>query len=40
MDYKKFYLAVRRYAKRRITRVEFLVDWAYAQLRLKRTVTA
>jgi len=31
MEYKKFYLAIRRYAKGRITREEFLVEWKDAQ---------
>jgi len=31
MDYKKFYLAARRYAKRKISRSEFIRDWSYAQ---------
>ncbi|MDR0301518.1 MAG: hypothetical protein LBI04_04295 [Treponema sp.] len=31
MDYKKFYVAVRRYAKRKITRGDFLTDWKDAQ---------
>jgi len=31
MEYKKFYLAIRRYAKSKITRGEFLVDWKDAQ---------
>jgi hypothetical protein len=31
MDYKKFYIAVRRYAKGRISRGAFLIDWEYAQ---------
>jgi hypothetical protein len=31
MDYSKFYIAARRYAKRRITRGEFCVDWSDAQ---------
>jgi len=33
MDYKKFYIAVRRYAKRRITRGEFYTEWIDAQRR-------
>lgn len=45
MDYKKFYLAVRRYRKGRITRGMFLIDWADAQRKqkqqnLQRTVKA
>ena len=40
MEYIKFYLAIRRYAKRRITREEFLIEWADAQRGLERTVTA
>jgi hypothetical protein len=31
MDYKKFYIAARRYAKRRISRGEFVADWEDAQ---------
>ena len=31
MDYKKFYVAIRRYAKKRISRSEFLTDWGDAQ---------
>lgn len=31
MDYKKFYIAVRRYKKGRITRGEFITDWTTAQ---------
>jgi hypothetical protein len=31
MDYKKFYTAVRRYAKGKISRGEFFVEWADAQ---------
>ena len=34
MDYKLFYLAIRRYLNRRISRVDFMRDWAYAQSRL------
>jgi len=33
MDYKYFYIAIRRYAKRKITLDEFIVDWGYAQSR-------
>jgi len=40
MEYIKFYLAVRRYAKRRITCGEFLIEWEYAQRSLKKAVTA
>jgi len=39
MNYIKFYLAVRRYAKRKITREEFLIEWSDAQ-RQNRTATA
>ena len=31
MDYRKFYLAVRRYKKGRITRGEFYTEWVDAQ---------
>jgi len=31
MDYKKFYIAIRRYAKRRISRKEFETDYSDAQ---------
>jgi hypothetical protein len=31
MEYKKFYLAIRRYAKDKITRGDFLVEWVDAQ---------
>jgi hypothetical protein len=31
MDYKKFYVAIRRYAKKRISRGEFMTDWKDAQ---------
>jgi hypothetical protein len=47
MDYKKFYIAVRRYAKKRISRGEFVTDWKDAQRsqgmntkKLERTATA
>jgi hypothetical protein len=33
MEYKHFYIAIRRYVKSRITRNEFLIDWEYAQRR-------
>jgi hypothetical protein len=33
MDYRKFYIAIRRYAEKEITREEFCADWKYAQLR-------
>jgi hypothetical protein len=31
MDYKKFYITVRRYAKKKISRREFITDWKDAQ---------
>jgi hypothetical protein len=31
MDYKKFYLAIRRYVKGKTTRGDFLLNWEYAQ---------
>jgi len=31
MEYKRFYLAIRRYAKNKITRGEFWIEWSYAQ---------
>jgi hypothetical protein len=31
MDFKLFYLAIRRYAKRKITRRDFIDAWKYAQ---------
>ncbi|MDR0456234.1 MAG: hypothetical protein LBH20_06085 [Treponema sp.] len=31
MDYKKFYLAIRRYVKGKTTRGDFLLDWEHAQ---------
>jgi hypothetical protein len=31
MSYKNFYLAIRHYAKKRITREEFMIDWRDAQ---------
>ena len=31
MEYKKFYLAARRYAKHRIDRGGLMTDWSYAQ---------
>jgi hypothetical protein len=31
VEYKNFYLAARRYAKCKITRGEFMADWADAQ---------
>jgi len=33
MEYKRFYLAIRRYAKNKITRGEFWTEWDYAQRR-------
>jgi len=31
MDYSKFYIAIRRYAKKEITREEFCAEWNDAQ---------
>jgi hypothetical protein len=31
MDYKNFYLVIRRYAKKKISRGMFLIDWRDAQ---------
>jgi len=31
MDYRKFYLAICRYAKMEITRGEFMIEWYFAQ---------
>jgi len=31
MEYKRFYLAIRRLAKNKITRGEFWTEWSYAQ---------
>jgi hypothetical protein len=31
MEYKLFYLAIRRYAKRKISRGDFIDAWEYAQ---------
>jgi hypothetical protein len=31
MEYKRFYLAIRRYAKNKITRGEFRIEWKDAQ---------
>lgn len=33
MEYKLFYLAIRRYAKRKISRWAFIRDWKYAQFK-------
>jgi len=38
MNYKLFYIAIRRYKKGRISRAEFLTDWAYAQRKLTQAV--
>jgi len=39
MNYIKFYLAIRRYRKKRITRWEFLRDWRDAQNQQHREET-
>jgi len=31
MEYKLFYIAIRRYAKKRIDRKEFCMNWEHAQ---------
>ena len=39
IDFKLFYLTIRRYKKGRITRTEFCTDWEYAQKTIKQAVS-